>query len=89
MSLKGEAGNSFGDQAVHRLVVTVILRPTLAAPGPYPASAAAGLAWSAPHGSLVPFIHSGRCRARVRSGQAPPGLPRPGRREDWGLDSEA
>jgi hypothetical protein len=42
MSLTGEAGNSFGDQAVHRLVVTVILRPTFAAPGPYLASAAAG-----------------------------------------------
>jgi hypothetical protein len=68
MSLTKEAGNSLGDQAIHRLVVTVILRPTFAAPGPYPASAAAGLAWSSPLGSLVPFIHSGRCRARVRSG---------------------
>ena len=67
MSLKGEAGKSFGDQAVHRLVVTVILRPTFAAPGPYLASAAAGLAWSSPHGSLVPFIHSGRCRAESSS----------------------
>ena len=49
------------------LVVTVILRPTWRLRGPHLASAGTRLAWSSPHGSLVPFIHSGRCRAEGSS----------------------